>query len=140
MNTATTQQTIEQQRACFALAAVERIKDQPLMSEFKSYANALPVMIHMNGLGQAIAFCKSKSSKSDNKGKAYGELYTLLETWLCKSQQPYANSRDLLQGITQQDMHDYRLAQVEAIALLSWIKKFANAFAKDTTSQEETPA
>jgi len=129
-------QTIEQQRACFALEQVEEIIDKSYMKEFKSYANALPAMIHMNGLGQAVAFCKEKSTTKNERGKAYDELFNLLENWLTGKQQPYAEST-LLKGITSKDMHTYRLAQAEAIALLSWVKKFANAFAKETPKDEQ---
>lgn len=125
------EQTIEQQRACFALDKVKELENQSHMKEFKSYANALPVMIHQNGLGQAVAFCKSKSTKNDAKSKAYKALYELLENWLTKENQPYQGEENLLSGITTKDMHQYRIAQVEAIALLSWVKKFANAFAKE---------
>lgn len=140
-------QTIQQQRAKYALDQVNAAaKDKSIHSEYKSYASNLPAMIHMNGLGQAVAFFKSKSApnkESANKNpkeKAYYLLYKTLSDWLCgkfemdnRPIQPYDKYRniqdaDVLTGITKEDMHTYRLAQAEAQALMDWVKKFAKAF------------
>jgi CRISPR-associated protein Cmr5 len=117
-------QTLQQERAQYALKAVQA-KANTLkpneQSEYKSYAAALPAMIHMNGLGQAAAFFKSKGGRHD-------DLYQLLSTWLCQSRQPFQGYQDMLEGITQNDMQTYRLAQAEAQALMDWVKKFAKAY------------
>lgn len=116
-------QTIQQQRAKFALTEVQKAAFNTRIDnkEYKSYASSLPAMIHINGLGQAAAFFKSK-------GGTHKDLYNLLSDWLTKSEQPYANSRDLMDGIVNNDMHHYRLAQAEAQALMDWVKKFAKAY------------
>lgn len=137
-------QTIQQQRAAFALERVKHLtqtlkNDEP--KEFVSYASGLPAMIHMNGLGQAMAFCKVKgkrkdpAKRSDASGvEAYKALYELVSDWLCKEGQPYAGREHVLDGITQADMAHYQLAQAEALVLMSWVKKFAKAFlAEDAT-------
>lgn len=119
--------TIQQQRAKFAL---ERIQGLPVklkpneQVEFISYASGLPAMIHMNGLGQAMAFCKLKSKERES----YGQLYQLVSDWLCKEGQPYQGRKEALEGITQLDMAHYQLAQAETLVLMSWVKKFAKAF------------
>lgn len=135
-------QTIQQQRAAFALAAVEAIndrikaiaegndRDKIKASEYKSYASSFPAMIQMNGLGQAAAFFRSKGAGNDSKAHAYQALYDTLSEWLSKSGQPY-HRRDLLDGITHADMQTYMLAQAEALALLDWVKKFAKAYMGD---------
>lgn len=130
-------QTMQQQRAKYALeqvtAAINRKTNQ---KEYKSYASGLPAMIHMNGLGQAAAFFKSK-------GGTHGELYDLLSGWLCSDKnsdlpvQPYSDCKDLLEGITTKDMQSYRLAQAEAQALMDWVKKFAKAFMTDEDKDKE---
>lgn len=147
-------QTIQQQRAMFALERVQQYLDdlraklekeedesegQPdsdvktqrrqakinkAKDQYKSYTSALPAMIHINGLGQAAAFYKSK-------GNTHKEIYQLLSDWLTKQpKQPYINSQenDLITCITASDMHTYRLAQAEAQALMDWVKKFAEAY------------
>lgn len=111
-------QSIEQQRAKAALAWAEKGVDDKALSA----AVAMPAMILMNGLGQTAAFYKSK-------GGAQEGLYQLLSDWLKQVGKPYTG-KDLLAGITQGDAKDYRAAQVEALAYLQWVKKFAKAYAK----------
>jgi CRISPR-associated protein Cmr5 len=120
-------QTIQQQRAAFALHRVKAlsIKLKPEeQKEFISYASGLPAMIHMNGLGQAMAFCKVKGKERES----YKQLYQLVSDWLCQPGQPYAGKADALEGITQHDMTHYQLAQAEGLVLMSWVKKLAKAF------------
>ena len=127
-------QTMQQKRAKYALEQVEKaISDKVNQKEFKAYAANLPAMIHINGLGQAAAFFKSKGNETDSKAIAHERLYTILSNWLCgkidyASTQPYSDCNDLLEGITTKDMQQYRVAQAEAQALMDWVKKFAKAF------------
>jgi CRISPR-associated protein Cmr5 len=119
-------QTIQQQRAKFALQKVQSAaKSQNVdHAEYKSYASALPAMIHINGLGQAAAFYKAK-------GGTHELLYNLLSEWLTKQpDQPYTNAagKDLIACIVSSDMATYKLAQTEAQALMDWVKKFAKAY------------
>jgi CRISPR-associated protein Cmr5 len=119
--------TIQQQRAKFALERIQRLPKllkPDEQKEFISYASGLPAMIHMNGLGQAMAFCKLKGKDRES----YAQLYQLVSDWLCKSGQPYQGQSHVLDGITQCDMACYQLAQAEALVLMSWAKKFAKAF------------
>ena len=111
-------QSIEQQRAKAALAWAENGVDDKALSA----AVAMPAMILMNGLGQTAAFYKSK-------GGAQEALYHLLSDWLKQKGKPYA-TKELLAGITQEDAKTYRAAQIEALAYLQWVKKFAKAYAK----------
>ena len=124
-------QLIEQQRAQFALHAIESALNTPESQiykhkEVKSYARRLPAMIQSNGFGQAMAFYYSKRDKFH----AYGRIYTLVEDWLCGQGQVYANVQEnprLLKAITQHDQMAYRRAQAETLALMIWVKKFAEA-------------
>jgi CRISPR-associated protein Cmr5 len=129
------EQTIQQQRAKYALDEVNKLlklfandteKQKKFEKEFNSYASGLPAMIHMNGLGQAMAFCKSKGKERES----YAKLYQIVSFWLCKksAHQPYYGCSDVLAGITQKDRQHYQLAQAETLALMSWVKKFAKAF------------
>jgi CRISPR-associated protein Cmr5 len=137
-------QTIQQERAKFALERVQKaVAEKVDGKDYKSYASALPAMIHINGLGQAAAFYKSKVKKEND---AYDLIYKLLSDWLTKvANQPYTewliqekknpNSKikegDLIDCIVYSDMHTYRLAQAEAQALMDWVKKFAKAYMED---------
>lgn len=126
-------QALQQQRARFALDQVKdalKNSDEKARKEFKSQAESFPAMIRMNGLGQAAAFYLSK-------GGAHKKLYCLLSAWLTRSDQPFHEHKDLLEGITEKDMHAYRLAQAEALLLLDWVKKFAKAFVEDKQPNHE---
>jgi CRISPR-associated protein Cmr5 len=82
-------------------------------------------MILMNGFGQACAFY------SANKKPEHQDVLKAVEEWLKKEDRPfYGQKGDIVRCITQCDMPRYRLAQVEALAYLDWLKKFAKAFLK----------
>jgi CRISPR-associated protein Cmr5 len=119
--------TIQQKRAKFALEQIQALPAKLKLNEqveFIAYANSLPAMIHMHGLGQAMAFCKLKGKER----ASYGQLYQLVSGWLCSAKQPFEGKEEALIGITQSDMAQYQLAQEEALVLMSWVKKFAKAF------------
>ncbi len=121
---------MQQQRAAFALAGVKKAKEQLIeekkQREYKSHVSAFPFMIHANGLGQAAAFYRSKGKEK----KDYYLIYKLLSDWLSQEGQPFFEM-DLLDGITQEDMHAYITAQAEAMVFMDWVKKFATAFMRD---------
>lgn len=124
-------QLLEQKRAEFALdqikAAVARPEEGKYKhSQVKSFCRRFPGMVQSNGFGQAVAFFYAKR----NDYPAYGTLYTLVETWLCREGQVYAAFNDvaapkLLTAITQSDQYAYRQATAETQALMVWVKKFA---------------
>jgi len=133
-------QTPQQQRARFALEHVQGAARALLpkeQAEYKSYAKNLPFMIHTCGLGQAAAFFCSK-------GAIHGKLYTVLSTWLVGEGQVYRGEKDLLGALTAGTMEAYFAAQVEAMEIMEWVSKFADAFladgpATDGDAEEATP-
>lgn len=118
-------QTMQQQRAKHALSKVKELaaKDKKEHSKLRSRASELPFMIHANGLGQALAFFKSKGGKD-----GYDHLYSVLATWLVGDGSPLQGAKDALEGVTQCDLRTYRVAQAEAIQYMEWVKKFASAY------------
>lgn len=127
MNAPTALPTMEQQRARFALDKISSYQqlDKTRQAELRRYITQIPALIHMNGLGQAMAFYRSKG-----EGSSHDMIYQLLGDWLCL--QPAGRvfdgkDKDLLRAITSADMFRYMAAQSEALALLEWLKKFAAA-------------
>ena len=138
-------QSMEQQRAAFALTTVasvavkkeeidkleqdaaKRIKDTA--KRFKAYANSLPAMIQSSGLGQSLAFAKAKGNGKGPEAGAWLAIYKALDIWL-QQQHIWPDAEedsDVLALLVQGDQMQYRRAQAEAQALLVWLKQFARA-------------
>jgi CRISPR-associated protein Cmr5 len=132
-------QTMDQQRAKFALQGVTNAKAQlktDQCKEYHSHVSALPFMIHANGLGQAAAFYKSKAVKNLD----YELIYQLLSDWLIKDNQPFHGRTDLLDGITNCDMQAYIAAQAEAMVFINWVKRFAEAYMREAEENNANPS
>ncbi|MBI5142697.1 MAG: type III-B CRISPR module-associated protein Cmr5 [Nitrospirae bacterium] len=120
-------QTIQQKRAAAALAAVREASSELSgddRKKYKSYASQFPAMIRMNGLGPAAAFFRGKD-------ELYKSLYDTLGSWLRSENGPYYGVDDLMDGITTRNQNEYRMAQVEAVVFMEWVKKLANAFMEE---------
>ncbi|WP_257266085.1 type III-B CRISPR module-associated protein Cmr5 [Endozoicomonas sp. ONNA2] len=125
-----TLQTIQQQRAAFSYQWVRAMvtgntPDDKAPERFKAYANSFPAKVQMNGLGQALAFARSKSGTTA-EGRAWRHLYQLVSDWLARPEGCFPN-QDVLEGIMSSDMQVYRQAQAEVQALMVWVKQFARA-------------
>lgn len=116
-------QTLQQLRAQHALTKVKELIPLNDGDKLKARASELPFMIHANGLGQALAFFKSK-----NGNDGYDKLFLILQNWLIQKDRPFAGKTDLMQVVTETDMNTYRVAQAEAIEYMDWVKKFASAY------------
>lgn len=112
------QQTLEQERAGQAWHDVSGISDQ-LGSKYGTQARKLPALIQINGLGQTLAFLKSKP---DNK--AMYKVYDHLSAWVMRRM---GNGDDLLQAVTGWTSEEYRRATAEALAYALWLRRFAEA-------------
>lgn len=142
-------QTIAQQRAKHALSQIEsyieklhakvetpqnkNLSDKEKMAltfklqgELLSYINSMGPMILMSGFGQTCAFYLSK--KKDEHQSALA----MVADWLESGDRIYANlpQKTLIDKIVVNDAITYQLAQIEALAYLDWLKKFAKAFLK----------
>ena len=127
MSTPNNVQTMEQQRAAFALQTIESYLglNKTRQTELRRYIVQIPALIHMNGLGQALAFYRMKGRDSTHE-----IIYQTLGQWLCQEKAGRVfdgTEHDLLKAITSADMFRYMAAQSEALALLEWLKKLATA-------------
>lgn len=127
--------TIEQKRAAFALLKVQNFcdahQDTKVRDKMSTHVNKTPIRILSNGLGQALAFLQA-----DNEGKTKesGKLYGWLQEWLSGAVdgdhpcRVYQNDQNNLMGQLMAGSRDeYMRAHEEAIALFTWLKKFADA-------------
>lgn len=120
---------IEQGRAAFAYEkakeGIEKSRDKDL---YVSYVKKIPMLIKTNGLGQTLAFMKSK-------GKEYDEIYNQIDDWLCQEQNAYlladAKGEGLTEKIISIDSSVYRQITTEVLTFLNWLRRFAEGIVKD---------
>jgi CRISPR-associated protein Cmr5 len=88
-----------------------------------------PQMVLTNGLGQALAFVKSKSSKG-----AYSVIYSQLTDYF-RSPHSFLNmpeNCELVEWIISLDSATYRHATEETLALFKWLRRFAEGMIQTT--------
>lgn len=124
--------SLGQQRAEFALKQLEELTCN--RSDFKSFSAGLPTMILQNGFGQTLAFLVAKASKEEKGKISFKEddkhyaAFTIIKEWLCNQAiLTPGNAKDILVQISKMDQKDYLRAQQETLAMLQWLKRYANA-------------
>jgi CRISPR-associated protein Cmr5 len=114
--------TIAQKRSAFALAEIKENVSVADQEKFKKLSAGLPAMILQNGLGQSLAFLLAKG-----KGEHIA-AFDMIVAWL-KNQRiitdhSHGNAMSELSAIAQRD---YLRGQEEALKILEWVKRYANA-------------
>ncbi|MFZ2398353.1 MAG: type III-B CRISPR module-associated protein Cmr5 [Smithella sp.] len=117
--------TIAQKRAEYALQKTLETKRLIDSEKLKSFSAGAPSMILQNGFGQTIAFWLAK-------GKAeHMALFRILTEWLKSTDsRNFGNCQqpaDYVQRLAAMEQGDYLRCQSETLALLEWVKRFANA-------------
>ncbi|WP_457548467.1 type III-B CRISPR module-associated protein Cmr5 [Archaeoglobus sp.] len=121
--------SLEQERAKFAYEKVNSVKGKEFEEDYARYVKSAPALILANGLGNTLAFYKSK------KKKAYDALYNHLNEWL-KERGFYDDNTDVLEWIMSTDALQVFMATQEVLSLLNWMTKFAKAMLKGDESEE----
>lgn len=117
----------EQERAKAAWEAVSRVKQDGCAGGYRSLAQSAAADIQANGLGQTLAFWKAKGyDKGQPKGDSeHARLFQDVSGWVGRQ---LGITDDLLTWVTETaTTNDYRRATVEALAFLTWLKRFAEA-------------
>ncbi len=125
---------LESGRAEFAYQCAEGVAD-PKRSEYKSYVKKLPMLIKTNGLAAALSFYFANSAQSGkvDTNKTYGLVYRQIEEWLKKDSKNLVDFEPdkLVKELLEIDSYTYRAVTVEVLAFLSWLRRFADAFAEN---------
>lgn len=116
-----TVKTLEQKRARQAWEDVQRIKGQSFEGEYKGLVKSTPTLILTNGLTQTLAFFASK----DKAGKPHGPLAKQIADWVCS--QLELDSFNLGAELREGGSELLRLATVESLAYLQWLRRFVEA-------------
>jgi CRISPR-associated protein Cmr5 len=116
----TDRKTRDQERAAAAWASTP---ENP-SDEYLSLVQGAGASIMSMGLGQTLAFYNSKGKEHHRRlGKA-------LAAWLLEEEssgEGTPNGKDLLERITETDSTQYSRWTTEALAYLTWLKRFARA-------------
>lgn len=116
----------DRKRAAFALRKVREgagtLDDKP-RAKYKTWLVKLPTHLHVNGLGQTVAFYLAEGEESPK-----AEICGWLGDWLQNEVAIYPTGNSLIERITGGDDQDYRRASAEARHLSLWLKRFAEAF------------
>lgn len=123
-------QTKEQERAKAAWDCVEnanKLSDDQFKKEYRSNALKLPTLILTNGLGQTLAFLKSKGKRDLSKSEE--KVYRDIEGWLKRPGVINWGTAqgELIERIMKINSDKYRLVTTEALAFINWLKRFADA-------------
>lgn len=131
MSQVTKKSGLEQGRAAFAYAYASEGNKLDKNKEYKSYVKKMPMLIKTNGLGAAVAFAFAKGSKNGipDKKNPWGLLYTQMEEWLKEDGKRLLqfDTHQLAKKLTEINSTEYRMVTIEILALLNWLKRFADA-------------
>jgi len=103
-------------RTAFAFKKVSNVAPNSFQ-QYRSLVRSVPATILNNGYGLAMASLYSK-----NESKA---LYDHIEVWLKEQQMLPNKEKNLMSNIAESDKDTYRLLESETLALLEWLKRFA---------------
>ena len=125
-------QRLEQKRAAEAWSCVqyvnEEIDNPKFKKEYRSTVMKLPSLILTNGLGQTLAFLKSKGKNDDSNPEE--KVYLDLQGWLTSTDiinWGRATEGELIEKIMKIDSNKYRIVTLQTLSFLNWLKRFADA-------------
>ena len=128
---------IENGRAKYAYETVEKfVNTNKGLKEYRSYVKKLPSMIQVNGLGQTLAFCYAK-------GDQYRDLYQQISGWVNEKQPDLLkrynqdSKMEFVQIVITMNSNDYRIISNEVLALLDWMRRFADGMIRDLLPKEK---
>jgi CRISPR-associated protein Cmr5 len=115
--------------------AGEKLTDK---KAYKSYLKKLPAYIKVNGLGATLAFMFAKANGTGDKAKVWKKINEQFEEWLKSGPEHFhtvkidsksfalASGTVLSELVIQMESHQYRAVTVELLALIGWMRRFAD--------------
>ena len=117
--------TMAQKRAEYALSEILAAACKADKDKLKNFSAGAPSMILQNGFGQTLAFWLAKGKPE------HITLFDIVTRWFkqtdMKSFGECKQPRDYIQKLSTMEQREYLNSQNEALALLEWVKRFANA-------------
>lgn len=129
-------QTVQQQRAAFALNEISKIAEKnngKISAELASFIVGMPTMILTNGIGQTFAFLLSTGKEKQQTA------FDIMKKWIIQKKSDIfsqeLDNMQFLQTFNSISQHQYLDIQHEELRLLEWLKRYARAF-EDKTSDK----
>jgi CRISPR-associated protein Cmr5 len=127
---------LEKGRAEFAYECVDKAiknfkNDLKKQKEYKSYIRKIPPMILSNGLGQTLAFVKAKSKNENAYKLIYQQLTDYLKSEHTGRIRMPQQENELVKWVISCDSLTYRYITQEILALLNWLKRFAEGLIEE---------
>jgi CRISPR-associated protein Cmr5 len=123
------QGSLEQRRANYAWRRINEVKEKGFAKKYGQLARSAPADVQTNGLGQTLAFWRANGFKASKaQQNEHAQLLDDVSGWVMK-RFDWRHENGLLGWITGDGAttDGYRQATVETLALLVWIKRFAEA-------------
>ena len=119
--------TLDQQRAEFAWKKTKEAADGHFIDEYTNVAKSTASLIMNSGLMQTLAFLRSKNS-SEHKALLSNLLKWLDIRFLTRNETSAPPSFEaVMTRLHQSDSSNYMHATSETMALMRWIRQFADA-------------
>ncbi len=115
---------IESGRAQYAYQCVKNVAASAKSEEYKSHIKSFPMLIHVNGLAAALAFAEGKKKEGH-----YDSILNHLQGWFQKNVNGLwdnASDKNFIEYLIGLDSQEYRMATVEVMGLLQWLRRFAD--------------
>ncbi len=118
--------TLEQERAEFAWKKVQGLPGD-YRNDYRNLVKSLPAMIMTNGLMQTLAFLEGKGKDH------HAALVKHLIEWLIRRGMVEKRSgfKDVMEKLYGSSSQKYQQATEEALAILRWLRQFADAVIKE---------
>lgn len=120
--------TLEQIRAEFSWERVNAVSPE-VREKYRNLAKSLPALVMTSGLMQTLAFLQAKA---DNRSRnEHGQLLAHVLAWLTHEKVTALNARQAgfaaaMTALAGMDSLDYQRANEETLAILRWIRHFAD--------------
>ena len=124
------QPSLEQRRANYAWQRIDEVKKKGFAKKYGQLARGAPADVQTNGLGQTLAFWRANGFKASKaQQNEHAQLLQDVSRWVMEERFRWSHEKGLLGWITGDGAttDEYRQATVETLALLVWLKRFAEA-------------
>ncbi len=127
--------SMDQERAKRAWDCIQEVKnnDTEVKKKYRSYVKNAPALIQINGLGNALAFYRSKIGKEETgesklspEKKAYSILYNHINGWIKGKRKEINDTLEWIIGQNTSSMDVFSVT-VEIMSFLGWLERFAEA-------------